>query len=149
MYPSPVIDQITLAVITSLLNTPYKWGGNSPLDGVDCGGLVIEILKTLGILPNKYDASSQELYNQFSGGLGRVVTTPSFTCLAFYGKSVTEVSHVVFCLDNYRAVGANGGDRAVTNLEVARAEDARAKIRPINYRKDLIGICKPHQPAFV
>jgi hypothetical protein len=149
MYPSSVIDPITLAVITSLLNIPYKWGGNSPLDGLDCSGVVIIILKSTGQLASNYDGTAQDLYNFFSSSGGRGVNTASAGCLCFYGKSLTEISHVTYCVDHYRAVGGNGGDRAVTNLAVAIAEDARVKISPISYRKDLLAIVKPHQPPFV
>ena len=38
-------------VAFSLLHKPYIWGGDNPAKGVDCSGLVIEILKSMGKLP--------------------------------------------------------------------------------------------------
>ena len=33
----------------SFLGTPYRWGGDDPLTGIDCSGLALEVLKAAGI----------------------------------------------------------------------------------------------------
>jgi cell wall-associated NlpC family hydrolase len=123
-----------------LVGLPYIWGGEHPSKGFDCSGLVQEILSSVGIDP-KGDQTAQGLYDHFSPiskhssyGIG---------ALAFYGKSVKEINHVAFCLDNYRIIEAGGGDSTCVDIPSAIAKGAFVRIRLMSRRKDLVAVLKP------
>ena len=42
--------ELALKIAESLLWTPYKWGGDDP-SGLDCSGMMVEVLKSVGALP--------------------------------------------------------------------------------------------------
>lgn len=110
----------------------YKWGGDDP-SGFDCSGLVVEILKSVGILSRRGDWTAHDLYNHFEK---YKVETPEAGCLAFWfdgrGK---RVIHVEFCIDEYRTIGASGGGSSTFDLDSAIRHNAFIKIRPINYNR--------------
>jgi len=110
----------------------YKWGGDDP-SGFDCSGFVIEVLKSVGILPKKGDWTAHGLYSTFKEF---TVKTPEAGCLAlWWNSSGTKIIHVEFCIDEYRTIGASGGGSSTTNLEAAILQNAFIKIRPINYSR--------------
>ncbi len=124
----------------SFVGQPYLWGGDDPINGFDCSGLVQEILASVGLAP-PVDMTAQGLYNHFEptsasncSGLGAIV---------FYGKSVTQITHVAFCIDQYRAVGANGGGSKSVDRASAAKMNAFVKLRLIDYRADRVAILKP------
>ncbi len=107
----------------------YKWGGDDP-SGFDCSGLVIEILKSAGILPRQGDWTAHGLYQLF---IGLDVETPEAGCLAFWwNEDGTKIIHVEFCIDEYRTIGASGGGSKTTDLKKAIKHNAFIKVRPIN-----------------
>lgn len=132
--------------IQSMLGRPYKWGGSDPMDGYDCGGLCISILQSRGQFPHGKDATAQGLYDYYvEKGAERVdLDYGRFNQirygLAFYGKSISKITHVAYCLDELYMVEAGGGGSKTKSLEDAKRQDAFVRIRPIKYRKDLIAV---------
>jgi cell wall-associated NlpC family hydrolase len=108
---------------------PYLWGGDDPLAGIDCSGFVIEILKSVGILPHEGDWTAEELWQRFQHVQ---VLVPTVGCLAFWGKE--KMTHVEFCLDEQFCIGASGGGSKTTSLADAIKDNAYIKVRPIHYR---------------
>ena len=127
------------AYALSFLNAPYKFGGET-IDGIDCSGLVQVILKSAGIDPPG-DQTAQDLLNHFdkAGTYGKI----GLGSLAFYGKSVTQVGHVAFMIDNYRIIEAAGGDALTITRADAVAKNAFVRIRLLKYRPDLVAVIKP------
>lgn len=127
----------------SMVGTPYKWGGNGP-DGYDCSGFIQEVLASVGQQP-PIDKSSQELfefYAKISKPLAR--HRPRAGSLVFYGSGINHITHVDFAIDAYRVVGAIGGNMATRTVEQARAKGAFVKVRPINYRPDIVAVLFPN-----
>ena len=136
-------DNMILAMILvaqSMLNTPYLWGGNSPLIGVDCSGFVQAVLSSVGIDPPG-DQTSQGLYNSLSkkGWASRL----GKGSILFFGKSRTELSHTAIAIDDTLMIEAAGGNSKTKTLADAIKADARVKISMIKRRSDLIAVLRP------
>lgn len=137
------MDKLLITYALSMIGVPYLYGGSNPITGFDCSGLVVELMKAGGLVGPHFDANAQMLYDMYqktnqdylaSGGW-----SPALGHLAFYGKSPKEVTHVAFCLSKDKVIEAGGGDRTTTNRTIAADQDAFVKIRPLKYRKDLLG----------
>lgn len=116
--------ELATKIAWSMLWQPYLWGGDDPMAGFDCSGAVIEILKSVGILPRKGDWRARDLYRKF-----RPVDCAGEGVLVFVEKGGVIV-HVEYCLDGKRSIGAGGGDSRIINIAAAIKYNAYIKIRP-------------------
>jgi len=132
--------EVMRSVAMSLLGKPYIWGGDDPLAGFDCNGVVQEILKAGGAAP-PVRQTAQGLYNYFSPFARRGVT--ELGSLAFFGRSNDNITHVAWMLDGRHMVEAGGGDGQTLTLGDAIKQNAFVRIRPITYRKDLVAVLRP------
>lgn len=129
----------------SFIGTPYKWGGNNALTGVDCSGLCCEILRAGGVI-GKEDLSAQAIHDRLhvlGGGLKAEVFPGS---LLFFGKSDKEITHVAFAVDKFFMVEAGGGGHLTLTKEDAAATGALVRLRPISSRLDLVAKIRPLYP---
>lgn len=127
----------------SFVGTPYRWGGDDPMGGFDCSGLVQEILAAVGEDPPG-DQSSHTLYLHFSRyGIIRDNDIVSAGDLAFFGTT-SRIIHVTFCIDDCRMIEAGGGGRHVMRPKDAEEHNAYVRVRPINSRSDLVKIIGPN-----
>lgn len=138
MYPKVVLYDYALKFI----GQPYRWGGDDPIDGFDCSGLVLELLQSVGVWPKGVDANAQGIHDHFTG----TVSEPGFGVLAFYGKSTKEITHVAFCLGELLKLEAGGGGSHTVTRTDAAEQNAYVRIRPIKSRVDLIGLKLPPYP---
>lgn len=122
------------------VGTPYKWGGESILEGYDCSGFVQEILRAAGMDPPQ-DQTAQGLYNHFQNSASH--NSWSAGSLAFFGTSVTEIKHVGFCINCYQMLEAAGGGPLTQSAHDAVRDRAFIRMRTIKYRNDLVSILKP------
>ncbi len=120
---------------------PYRWGGDDPMAGFDCSGLVIELLKSVGMLERTYRDTAAGLHKLYAS---YPLAIPDFGALAFYG--VPDISHVGFCLNPYLMLEAGSGTSETTTLDVAERQNAFVRVRPIKSRKDFIGCLYPQYP---
>lgn len=121
----------------SHLGRPYRWGGDNPMDGFDCSGLVIEILKSVGILPRNGDWTARGLKRLFPRTDRR-----AFGVLVFWGS---PAHHVEFLLDAHHSLGASGGTSSTVDLDAAIAADAYIKVRPFATRGGISGFVDPFE----
>lgn len=131
----------------TFLGNNYLWGGDSPLKGFDCSGLVLECLKSIGFVSAKTDMTAQGLYQFFIvNGLSAGVKEGA---ICFYGKSAREIVHVALMLNTQQIIEAGGGDSSTTSLDAAKQQGAFVRVRPYNYRNDLVAIIQPNYPRWV
>lgn len=124
-----------------LLGTPYRWGGDDPMAGFDCSGLVVEFLQAAGVLPRGYDGSAQALCDHFPP----LEKDVRFGTLLFFGTGLKNITHVAIALNPTHMVEAGGGGSATTDLKAAEAQNAFIRVRPITWRSDLVA---RKQPAY-
>jgi len=129
--------QIATKVAWSFLGKPYLWGGDDPIDGFDCSGFCIEILKSVGVLPRGGDWTAAGLYRRFTNR-----NIPQEGCLVFWHKN-NHVIHVEYCLDDRVSIGASGGGSNTTDEADAIRQNAYIKVRPFHTRTGLYGFVDP------
>ena len=109
------------------LGKPYYWGGDDPLQGFDCSGFMIEILKGVNLLPRPGDWNADTLAGMFPE-----VLSPSRGCLLFWmNREKTKYIHVEMALNNELQIGASGGGMGTKVYEDAVRMNAYIKVRPI------------------
>ena len=122
------------------IGLPYQWGGDDPILGFDCSGLIVEILQSVGLLPHASDATANALYLRFRAhelerGYGG--------CLVFWFNAAGLATHVELMIDDYHTIGASGGGSSTTSASAAAAQNAFIKQRPIGYRGRSFKIVDP------
>jgi cell wall-associated NlpC family hydrolase len=125
-------------VALSFLGKPYFWGGDDPIQGFDCSGYCIEILKSVGLLPRNGDWTAAMLFNLFEK-----VNSPRRGCLVFWENGNGRIIHVEYCLDHYLSIGASGGGSTTDSQQDAIRQNAYVKVRPFHSRKGVAGFVDP------
>lgn len=124
----------------TFIGKPYLWGGDDPIAGFDCSGLVQEILCCVGMDP-KGDQTAQALFEHFY--LNGISSLKDFGSLAFYGKDSKRITHVGFCLNSELMLEAGGGDSNTKTIEDSILQNAYIRVRPISNRNDLVAVVMP------
>lgn len=137
-------EQVIYDYALSMVGKPYIWGGDDPIYGFDCSGLVNELLKACGMLPRVVDLNSQALFNTFKQANIPADQSVGFGTLAFYGINTRSISHVAFCLNDNLCLEAGSGNSTTTNKDIAAKQNAYVRIRPIKYRSDFLEFYTPH-----
>lgn len=119
----------------SMVGIPYISGGNDPLNGFDCSGLVLELLRAAGEMDRR-DMTAQQLYDEFVNRGQHGYDAPG--TLVFYGKSVAEISHVAFMITPYQIIEAAGGDKTTKTLDDAKKRGSFVRMRHVSHRKNEI-----------
>lgn len=128
----------------SFIGQPYRWGGDDPINGFDCSGLCQEILASCGMDPVG-DQTADALYRVWKT---KGTQQRTLGALAFYGTEA-KVTHVAFMIDSNRIVEAGGGGSKTLTREDAASQNAYVRIRPVDARKDLVGVYFVTYPAWV
>jgi len=122
------------------LGTQYSYGGDD-FSSMDCSGMVIEVLQSVGILPHQYDNTAHGLYLKYKDNLveGDKVRPG---CLVFWFKN-GRARHVMMIYDYGFVIGACGGGSDTKTTKDAIRDNAFVKLRPIGYDGDSYKICDP------
>lgn len=127
---------------------PYMFGGKNPMEGLDCSGLVSEILKAGGILRYDAELSSQDLFDFFiaNPNKGSKCLAPQVGAIAFFGGSTDHIGHVAYCLNATLMIEAGGGRPNTLTIQDAINAKAFVKLRRVSYRLDQVAIVMPNYP---
>ena len=137
---------IALKYLWKWIGLPYVWGGDDPLAGFDCSGLIVEVLQAVGLMPHRSDDVAGGIFNRFRGcqvGHGYA------GCLVVWWASGTDMDdparaiHIEMMVDEMHTVGASGGGSKTKTKEDAIAQNAYVKLRPIGYRWTFYKIVDP------
>lgn len=115
----------------SLCGLPYRWGGDDPMEGFDCSGLVIEVLKSVGLVPDGFDARARQLWDRFKE---QETKTPRMGCLLFWMDQNKIAYHVAMYVGHGCFVEAGGGSSKTTDEATASAQNAFVRMRHISNR---------------
>jgi cell wall-associated NlpC family hydrolase len=129
------------------IGVSYIWGGSHPSLGFDCSGLIQHILASVGMDP-KGDQTAQALFNHFIKE-GDEIWEPKIGALMFYGKDKDSITHIAMCVSEHQIIEAGGGGSNTTDLSKAIASEAYVRLRPVDHRKDVLGILMPSYPGWV
>jgi cell wall-associated NlpC family hydrolase len=103
-----------IQVAIEFLGRPYVWGGDDPVEGFDCSGLVVECLNSVGRLPREGDWTAEELWRKF---LGSDHPDPKRGDLVFWKSQETDwMIHVEICSNDEISIGASGGGSGTLSL---------------------------------
>ena len=116
----------------------YLWAGDDP-SGFDCSGLIVEVLKSVGLMRPSLDMSANSLFQCFKEGF---TDKPGFGKLVFWFNA-NKAIHVEMMVDNDHVIGASGGGSKTKTISDAIKHNAFVKMRPLNYRGLNYKICDP------
>lgn len=125
--------EIAVKIAWSFLGQPYIWGGDDPIQGFDCSGLIIEILKSLGYISENEDYSANSLASKFNRiyEFGKNEIPLEAGDLIFWQIKNSRFSHVELAIGKFHSIGASGGGNNVKSIEDAIKYNAFIKVRPI------------------
>lgn len=122
---------VSIAMQSVQNNTPYQWGGNNLITGVDCSGLVQQVYGQLGIqLP-------RSTYEQAKAG--KVVNDMSSLLpgdLIFYNtgandpNGIGQFSHVAIYIGNGQVIDAPGRGKTVRVTSLNNSGSPARAVRP-------------------
>ena len=130
--------EIVQQIAWHYLGRPYICGGDSP-EGFDCSGLVIECLKSVGVLPRKGDWTAEGLYQ-----LCKPVPKPDPGELVFWADESGKHVHVEICIGGELSIGASGGGSWAVDTKEAYKRGAYVKVRPIATRGGIVHYGNPY-----
>lgn len=122
------------------IGTPYVFGGNNPIMGLDCSGFVCEVLRAFGII-GREDLSAQGIYDKICMTSSQSTDAGS---IAFFGVNDRAITHVSVVVNSKLMVEAGGGDSLTTDVKKASDRNAFVRIRPILSRRDFITALMPY-----
>ena len=139
MANSEVLLKVMKQLALSMLNVPYKWGGDTPIQGLDCSGYALVLLRTIGVIKSRQDMTADMLDNYLMDHGGEETNRCRYGRFVFYGRTETDrATHVMFCLNDFQVIGSAGGGSRTRFLQDAVDQEAYVKILPYDYRGDII-----------
>ena len=94
------------------IGTVYKIGGDNPMSGFDCSGLVCEVLRAFGLLAYNERLTAQQIWDRFHKTSHQMILRYADVeedDLVFFGKT-GAVGHVAIASGINQMIEAGGGD---------------------------------------
>jgi len=128
---------VMMYIVERSLFLPYIWGGQTPLLGFDCSGLVVECLRSIGVIHSKSDFTANGLFKlceQYVKSQDPQRGDLIFWYIGDKGEKELRIKHVEICFSPGLSIGASGGNSQTRTLTNAAQHDAYVKIRPFKPR---------------
>lgn len=127
------------------IGKPYHWGeapgaGDDPIFGFDCSGFISEVLRGAGIFKSAQRENARGILTIFKS---KIVSDPAPGVLAFFGANPAAPSHIAIFRDSKFLIEAGGGNSDTITDTVAAKRNAFVRMRPIEYRDDLLLLADP------
>lgn len=119
----------------SMINTPYKYGGKSPIGGLDCSQLICAGLMEIGYIPWGSDYTAQGLWEKFSAKYLVSKVSPGSGSLAFWFNDKGKAIHVALCISRLMTIQATGGNSATDTLSEADELPAYVRYKRVDIDK--------------
>ena len=129
--------------IQKFIGRPYKYGGNDPMEGFDCSGLIHETLQSVGLEKHGFDCTAHDLYLMIKAD-HKILDKPRFGALVFWFREGKAV-HVAMLVNEFQICEAGGGDSNTLTEEDAKRRNACVRIRSLDYRGDNYKILDPFE----
>ena len=111
------------------IGVPYVWGGESQSEGgFDCSGLIYNVLNDSGVKVSR--TTAQGYYNKFKSS---VTTKETKGALLFFGKSLSNITHVAMSRGDGTMIESIGGK---TNTKTNKGKGV--SISKITRRRDFL-----------
>lgn len=124
--------EIAVSILKKALGLPYKWGGNDPISGFDCSGLMIEVLQSTGKLAKNIDMTADGLSKKYPE---TDILQPGVMVYWDWNKDgrIDHVEMIALVDDDGEVftIGASGGSSATTSAKAAIDQNAYVKLRPL------------------
>lgn len=126
---------------------PYRWGGDDPMAGFDCSGGVLEIYRSVGIMPAKSDYNAQAIHQYLLRYKGQPLHPADHILLLgdaiFYGPSAINIEHVAMAMNDDLVFEFGGGGSKTTSEDMAINQNAYGRVRPLTARTDIVNVIRP------
>lgn len=116
-----------------LVGTPYIWGGDDPMAGFDCSGLIVELLKSVGMISEIDDYTAEGLRKKYLSNEVQKIGKPGQ--LVFRTNDEEVAFHVAIVIDDITIIHAAGAGLSCKNIQDAILKNAYVK--PRNLREFL------------
>ena len=129
---SDELREAFVGVAERQLGLPYIWGGDDPIKGWDCSGLVVECGLSVGLFPAGFDSTAAGVY-ALGARMGGIVGPPGKRGdLMFFSRAndYRRIHHVGILIGNGLLIEAGGGRSNTTDSTVAAQQNAYVRIRP-------------------
>ena len=123
------------------IDKPYIFNADDPFYGADCSGYLGYIFRAFGVIGQSDDYNCREYYGKFPH-----IEHPKAGAVVYYGPTAPQ--HAMLCMNDLWCIGATGGGPNCTSQQIAELTKARVRIKPIDYRKDIIGYNDPFHKLF-
>lgn len=138
----PMQRESFLILLMPYIKIPYLWGGKDKSIGLDCSGLVHNVMRELNLAPPQIMTANDQ-FGYYSGkGIRVLQRSIDLGDLLYFGDK-DHIHHTAIALNNFLMIEAAHGDSTITSIEIAKQKGAQVMVNPISRFKDYYAAIRP------